>query len=92
MPWMTHLAQGGGQIGADASMRPRLIAVDDLIVKNAYDAYKGASMRPRLIAVDDRRRWADHRAARHASMRPRLIAVDDVLGCGGLVARKASLQ
>ena len=36
-----------------ASMRPRLIAVDDDLIANMIDPWYRASMRPRLIAVDD---------------------------------------
>ena len=36
-----------------ASMRPRLIAVDDVPDTVAIAAALSASMRPRLIAVDD---------------------------------------
>jgi len=36
-----------------ASMRPRLIAVDDRAGKRDHCSRGGASMRPRLIAVDD---------------------------------------
>ena len=36
-----------------ASMRPRLIAVDDAEVRELAADVKHASMRPRLIAVDD---------------------------------------
>ena len=63
--------------GFFASMRPRLIAVDDFSRAAALTQTSPASMRPRLIAVDDVR--AQHRGVRRpaASMRPRLIAVDD---------------
>ena len=37
----------------DASMRPRLIAVDDAFGVEDWKDYWPASMRPRLIAVDD---------------------------------------
>ena len=37
-----------------ASMRPRLIAVDDVGVVDQLETAGIASMRPRLIAVDDR--------------------------------------
>ena len=59
-------------------MRPRLIAVDD-VLGEAYGEVYGdlASMRPRLIAVDDEvLAWALSNSEA-ASMRPRLIAVDD---------------
>ena len=36
-----------------ASMRPRLIAVDDHIDVELVEPHRLASMRPRLIAVDD---------------------------------------
>ena len=36
-----------------ASMRPRLIAVDDLLRGRHDQVLREASMRPRLIAVDD---------------------------------------
>ena len=38
----------------NASMRPRLIAVDDLKTRAEIGKINAASMRPRLIAVDDR--------------------------------------
>ena len=61
-----------------ASMRPRLIAVDDANEQLDQMQIAQASMRPRLIAVDDGRTPAPERADLHpASMRPRLIAVDD---------------
>ena len=77
MPWMTREIRTGAGVVGCASMRPRLIAVDDERCFEVGRGLDGASMRPRLIAVDD----ADARAvsvhATEASMRPRLIAVDD---------------
>ncbi len=65
---------------ADASMRPRLIAVDDrLPLLDPANINGLASMRPRLIAVDDGTAGRERPKARGASMRPRLIAVDDPL-------------
>ena len=40
-------------MGREASMRPRLIAVDDAAGASIYCFTETASMRPRLIAVDD---------------------------------------
>ena len=60
-----------------ASMRPRLIAVDDREVLRRNLVPNEASMRPRLIAVDDQTKDKTQRTAATASMRPRLIAVDD---------------
>ena len=54
-PWMTPDAVLPGPLGQRASIRPRLIAVDDVEVL-AEDVSLGvASIRPRLIAVDDAR-------------------------------------
>ena len=59
-------------------MRPRLIAVDDLVAEQRANAGGFASMRPRLIAVDDHDAVGRARGKSvDASMRPRLIAVDD---------------
>ena len=60
-----------------ASMRPRLIAVDDWNYMDLSNECCRASMRPRLIAVDDERWGPTPAQLRYASMRPRLIAVDD---------------
>ena len=60
-----------------ASMRPRLIAVDDHSPQSTQARRPAASMRPRLIAVDDEVAAALTVDPHFASMRPRLIAVDD---------------
>ena len=44
------------EVDRRASMRPRLIAVDDPSFADAYQGAMEASMRPRLIAVDDPKR------------------------------------
>ena len=54
---MTHQPAAEAAFAIAASMRPRLIAVDDL-EKPVYLTFDTeASMRPRLIAVDDPRAW-----------------------------------
>ena len=63
-----------------ASMRPRLIAVDDIIPSKKPFEGIDASMRPRLIAVDDVGATLLLGYVAIASMRPRLIAVDDRRG------------
>ena len=78
MPWMTaEVCEHGGKNDL-ASMRPRLIAVDDYGGFLRERQRNVASMRPRLIAVDDAQLGDELLIVRQASMRPRLIAVDDV--------------
>ena len=75
---MTRRGSGAALRSARASMRPRLIAVDDEVLAWALSSGEAASMRPRLIAVDDEAgREARPGDDPRASMRPRLIAVDD---------------
>ena len=84
MPWMTKQHKPKDKAKAVASMRPRLIAVDDYDGILWNDNLNKASMRPRLIAVDDiQYRQLHHSRQERASMRPRLIAVDDAVGVRG---------
>ena len=79
MPWMTIVEAVEPAFCRVASMRPRLIAVDDQDVADALNYRLNASMRPRLIAVDDVSTVSVVSLQSGASMRPRLIAVDDLL-------------
>ena len=79
---MTFGCERGADKGNRASMRPRLIAVDDALVPDQLLESHIASMRPRLIAVDDAHEQVERSLLQLASMRPRLIAVDDRCGSG----------
>ncbi len=94
MPWMTPDHPLRQQPRVEASMRPRLIAVDDVAEgAGAGAAIASASMRPRLIAVDDNPANFRLLVRVGASMRPRLIAVDDRRpACAEVPRNQASMR
>ena len=92
MPWMTPHIILKDRVKRKASMRPRLIAVDDHPASRKSDPTDAASMRPRLIAVDDGVRAVQVGFVARASMRPRLIAVDDRVSNSGTACSQKLLQ
>ena len=85
-PWMTDKMDGVIAKMENASIRPRLIAVDDVErLKSAVWHVETASIRPRLIAVDDISTGIFAISPYRASIRPRLIAVDDDVARGELL-------
>ena len=78
-PWMTNRPAIDGDGGAGASIRPRLIAVDD-----AGTAASKAAIAASLQFGHDSSPWMTSPLLRrpyggaYASIRPRLIAVDDL--------------